>query len=161
MVTGSLASTFHGEPRATRDIDIVIDPTPEALDRLLQGLETDGFYVDAPAAREALRSRSSFNAIGNATTKVDFIVRRDRPFSRSEFERRRPADLLGTPGYVASVEDMIVAKLEWAAASRSDRQIRDVVGMLAVAGDGVDRSYVELWVRELRLDDAWARVAGP
>ena len=160
MVTGSLASTFHGEPRATRDIDIVIDPTPEALDRLLQGLDADGFHVDAQVAGDALRARSSFNAIGDATTKVDFIVRRDRPFSRSEFERRLPADLLGAPGYVASVEDMIVAKLEWATAGGSDRQTHDVAGMLAVAGEAVDREYIEHWVRELRLEDAWSRVAG-
>lgn len=78
MVTGSLASTFHGEPRATRDIDIVIDPDPVTLGRLLDLLRAGDFYVDRDAAEEAMRSRTQFNAIGADATKVDFIIRRDR-----------------------------------------------------------------------------------
>jgi hypothetical protein len=64
MVTGSLASTFHGEPRATRDIDIIIDPTPDALVTLIDVLQAAGFYVDREAAKTALRERSQFTAIG-------------------------------------------------------------------------------------------------
>lgn len=94
MVTGSLASSYHGEPRATRDADIVIDPSPEALERLTAGLLDAGFHVDRDAAREALVDRSQFNAIGADAMKIDFIVRRDRPFSVEEFRRRQPADLL-------------------------------------------------------------------
>lgn len=82
MVTGSLASTYHGEPRATLDLDIVIDPRPSALERLLEDLEAGGFYVDRDAARTALRERTQFNAVGDAAAKVDFIIRKDRPFPR-------------------------------------------------------------------------------
>jgi hypothetical protein len=95
-----------------------------------------------------------------ASTKIDFIIRRDRPFSIEEFGRRRPADLLGTPGYIATVEDMVVAKLEWAVATDSERQLRDVAGMLAVGGDDVDRDYVLRWVDALGLGDVWRRVSG-
>lgn len=159
MVTGSVASTYHGEARATRDLDIVIDPSPAALDRLVADLVESGFYVDAEAARSALQARSQFNAIGPDASKIDFIVRRDRPFSLEEFGRRQPADLLGTPGYIATVEDMVVAKLEWAAATDSERQLRDVAGMLAVAGDGVDRKYIVRWVEALGLRAVWRRVS--
>ena len=100
MVTGSLASSYHGEPRATRDVDIVIDPGDEALDRLTDSLRDAGFDVRRDVARDALASRTQFNAIGPDASKVDFIIRRDRPFSVEEFRRRQPADLLGTPGYV-------------------------------------------------------------
>lgn len=158
MVTGSVASTYHGEPRATRDLDIVIDPQIEALAPLVESLVADGYYVDRDAAFAALRERTQFNAIGAGATKVDFIVRKDRPFSREEFERRRPADLLGTPAFIASVEDMIIAKLEWSIPFDSDRQLRDVASMLAVSGDAIDRGYIEGWVRALGLDDAWRRV---
>jgi hypothetical protein len=158
MVTGSLASTYHGEPRATLDLDIVIEPDEEGLSRLIAGLEAAGFYVDRAAALEALRSRSQFNAIGRAATKVDFIIRKDRPFSIEEFRRRRPADLLGITGYVATVEDMVVVKLEWAVATGSGRQLRDVAGMLAVAGPSLDQAYVEHWVTALGLTDAWHRI---
>jgi hypothetical protein len=160
MVTGSIASTYHGEARATRDLDIVIDPSAAALDRLVADLVAAGFYVDAEAARSALQARTQFNAIGPDASKIDFIIRRNRPFSVEEFGRRRPADLLGTPGYIATVEDMIVAKLEWAVATDSERQLRDVAGMLAVAGDDVDRDYVVRWVDALGLSDVWRRVGG-
>ncbi len=63
MVVGSLASSFHGEPRQTRDIDIVIDPTPDALHRFMQLLPPDDFYADADAATEALERRTSFNVV--------------------------------------------------------------------------------------------------
>ena len=160
MVTGSIASTYHGEARATRDLDIVIDPSPAALDRLVADLIGAGFYVDVEAARSALEARSQFNAIGPDASKIDFIVRRNRPFSVEEFGRRRPADLLGTPGYIATVEDMVVAKLEWAAATDSERQLRDVAGMLAIGGDDVDRDYIVRWVEALGLREVWRRVGG-
>jgi hypothetical protein len=159
MVTGSIASTYHGEARATRDLDIVIDPSPAALDRLVADLIAAGFYVDAEAARSAFETRTEFNAIGPDASKIDFIIRRNRPFSLEEFGRRRPADLLGTPGYIATVEDMIVAKLEWAAATDSERQLRDVAGMLAVGGDEVDRDYIVRWVEALGLREVWRRVS--
>ena len=160
MVTGSLASTYHGEPRATRDIDVVIDPGPEALERLVDGLEADGFYVDREAARVALRDRTQFNAIGEEAAKLDFIIRKDRPFSVEEFRRRRRVELLGTSGFIASAEDLIVAKLEWAAATGSERQLRDVAGMLAVAGNTIDEAYLNRWITALGLTETWADVAG-
>jgi hypothetical protein len=158
MLTGSLASTYYGEPRATRDLDLVIDPGPEALDRLVEGLTADGFYVDSDAARAALRDRTQFNAIGDAAAKIDFIIRKDRPFSVEEFRRRRRVELLGTSGFIATVEDLIVAKLEWAAATGSERQLRDIGGMLAVAGNTIDEAYLNRWIAELGLTDAWANV---
>jgi hypothetical protein len=158
MVTGSAASSYHGVPRATRDLDVVIDPEPETLERLVESLVAAGFYVDRDAAAGALRERSQFNAIGNEGEKVDFIIRRDRPFSIEEFARRQPADILGTPGFIATAEDMIVAKLEWAAASESERQVRDVAGMLDAAAGAVDLPYIERWVAALKLLDPWDSV---
>ena len=159
MVTGSLASSFHGEPRATNDLDIVIDPTSATLERLIAGLQASGFYVDAAAAQTALAERAQFNAIGAGAWKIDFIVRKDRPFSREEFGRRRPADLLGTPGFVASAEDMVVAKVEWAAATDSDRQLRDVAAMLDIGRGRLNLEYIRRWIGALDLRATWDKVA--
>jgi hypothetical protein len=153
MVTGALASSYHGEPRATRDADIVIHPSREGLDRLTDGLLEAGFHVDRGVAGEAFTDRTQFNAIGADASKVDFIVRRDRPFSVEEFRRRQRADLLGTPGFVATAEDVILAKLEWANATGSDRQLDDVAGILAIAS-GLDLSYIDRWAATLGLEDA-------
>jgi hypothetical protein len=154
MITGSLASTFHGEPRATRDVDVVIDPSSAGLDRLVDDLRAAGYYVDRDAAEDALRDRGQFNAIGDAAAKIDFIVRRDRPFSIEEFGRRRRVELLGTPGFIASVEDVILAKLEWAADTGSERQLRDVAAMVAVSGDALDAAYLMTWAARLGVEPA-------
>jgi hypothetical protein len=66
-------------------------------------------------------------------------------------------DIDGMEVWVATAEDTIVAKLEWARAGQSERQIRDVVGILELSGDGLDRAYIEHWIAELGLEDLWAR----
>ena len=154
MVTGSLASSYHGEPRATRDADIVIDPTAPALGLLVDDLLAGGYYVDRGAAFDAFRARTQFNAIGADALKVDFIVRKARPFSIEEFGRRQQADLLGTAGYIATAEDLVIAKLEWAAATDSERQRRDAVAIVRITDD-LDEPYIDRWVTRLGLAVEW------
>lgn len=156
MVVGSLASSFHAEPRTTRDIDLVIDPTAETLRRFVDSLPADEFYADADAAAEAFDRRTSFNLVDRATGwKVDFMVCKDRPFSREELRRRLAVRLLGIDTHVASAEDTIVAKLEWAQQGGSDRQIGDVAAILAVSGATLDRAYLERWIADLGLIEPW------
>ena len=158
MVVGSLASSFHGEPRQTRDIDIVIDPTPDALRRFMQLLPPDDFYADHDAATEALERRTSFNLVETESGwKVDLIIRRDRPFSREELGRRIRVRLLETDTEIATAEDTIIAKLEWATEGQSERQLRDVAAIIETQGAGLDEDYIGRWVRALRIEDAWTR----
>lgn len=158
MVAGSFASTAHGLPRSTQDIDLVIDPpSPSSLEALLASISTEQYYVDADAARDALRRRAMFNIIDLASGwKVDLILRKDRAFSRNEFARRIEMGVLGIPVFVASPEDTIVAKLEWSKlAGGSERQRRDVAGIVATVGAALDRAYIERWARDLSLADEW------
>jgi hypothetical protein len=158
MVAGSFASTAHGLPRTTQDLDLIIDPPSAAeFEALLASTPADQYYVDADTARDALRRRSMFNLIDLASGwKIDLILRKDRPFSRDEFARRMKMTILGVSVFVASPEDTIVAKLEWSKQSGgSERQRRDVAGVLANAGEALDRVYIERWVRDLDLDDEW------
>jgi len=163
MVAGSFASTVHGLPRTTQDLDIVIDPPGlRELDALVAAIPPDHYYVDADAARDAFRRRSIFNIVDHASGwKVDLIVRKNRAFSQEEFSRRTPISLLGVPVFVASPEDTIVAKLEWSKQSGgSERQRRDIAGILATVGPALDRTYVERWVRDLDLADEWREAQG-
>jgi hypothetical protein len=156
MVAGSFASTFHGEPRTTQDIDLVIDPSREALERLVRSLEPAEFYVSAEAADEAWRCRGLFNVVDLASGwKIDLILRKERPFSRSEFDRRMPALILGVAVHVPTAEDTILAKLEWAQLGESERQLRDVVGVIELCGESLDRAYIERWARELGVETSW------
>jgi hypothetical protein len=160
MLAGSFASTYHGDPRTTNDIDLVIDPTREALDGFARGLDPEHFYISPETARTAFERRGQFNVVFlDSGWKADLILRKDRPFSRSEFQRRQPAEIAGVALFVATAEDTIVAKLEWARAGESERQLRDVVGILEVSGEGLDRDYLARWVAELGLQPLWDRAS--
>jgi len=159
MVVGSVAGSFHGEPRTTVDIDIVIDPSAVSLARFVESLPTEDFYVAVEAAEEALARRTSFNVVEHATGwKIDLLLRKDRPFSVTEFGRRFAAPLLGRMTPIATAEDVVIAKLEWARAGQSERQLRDVAGILAASGETLDTSYLERWISELDLGDQWRQV---
>lgn len=158
MVVGSFASTFHGEPRTTRDLDLVIDPTSPQLEQFLAELDPARFYVDPDVARDALRRRAMFNVIEMSTAwKVDLVIRRARPFSIEELRRSKLVTMIGTEVATASAEDTIVAKLEWSKLGSSERQLEDVAGILRVQAARLDRVYIERWVTELELDEQWSR----
>ena len=158
MVVGSFASAFHGEPRSTLDLDIVIDPSKEGLQELLRRLPPDRFYVDPDVAHEALRRRTMFNVIDmNTGWKVDLIIRKARPFSVEELSRRTSATIRGVAVQAATAEDTIIAKLEWSKAGGSDRQLQDVAGILRVRREALDLAYIERWVDELELREQWDR----
>jgi len=160
MVVGSFASSFHGIPRSSQDLDLVIDPTPISLRRFIAALPADDYYTDLEAALDALRRRSQFNVIDMATAwKADLIIRKTRPFSETEMQRRKEGELLGARVFVASAEDTLISKLEWAKqGGGSDLQFRDAAGILQVRAEGLDLSYIEHWVAQLGLEDAWRRL---
>ena len=156
MLTGSLAAAYHGAGRATMDIDVVIDPTEPQLGVLVRALERSGLYVSGDAADEALTHRSMFNVVDTASGwKADLIIRKLRPFSEMELRRRQPAAYEGCALWVASAEDVIVAKLEWARLGGSARQIEDVAALLRVQAGNLDRAYIENWVGRLGLTAQW------
>lgn len=161
MLTGSVATSYHGRPRATHDADIVIDPTPSQLDRLLRTLADDGFYVDAASAYKALRLRRQFNAIETRhACKIDLIIRKDRPFSLEEFGRRQRVDLtFGRGVAMVTPEDAILIKLEWARPSGdSQRQLRDAAGVLEL-NPSIDGEYIGKWAAELGVSDLWSKIS--
>ena len=146
MITGSFASTYHGISRTTLDVDVVIDPSPQNLAPFLDHLSQMGFYVSEANATAALLARTQFNVIHIETVwKIDLIIRKNRPFSETEFARREAANILGVDTYVASAEDIILAKLEWAKDSASERQLRDIEGIIEIKADQLDRAYLSIW----------------
>jgi hypothetical protein len=152
MLTGSYGSSFHGEPRTTNDIDFVIAPTEEKLEALVESLG-ESYYVSSVAAREAWKTRGSFNVIdASHGVKADLILRKNRPFSDEEFRRRIPARILGVSLTLASCEDTILAKLEWSSLGDSERQFRDAVGVIAIQTDRLDEKYLRRWSRELEIE---------
>jgi hypothetical protein len=164
MLTGSFASSYHGLPRATQDIDFVIAPARDQLLDLVRRFPAAQYYVDEAAALEALTHESQFNVIDLATGwKIDFIFRRARLFSQTEFARRTRTEVQGLPLFIATAEDVLIAKLEWAQRGGSQRQLEDVAGLLRVRGVDLDLAYVTRWVEALGLSEEWGgaqRAAG-
>jgi hypothetical protein len=161
MLTGSFASAVHGAGRATMDIDLVIDPTPEALQWFVGQMAAAGRYVSDEAAHEALVARTMFNVVDVETGwKIDLIIRKDRLFSREEFARRVDMPLGAVRLPVATLEDLVLAKLEWAKFGGSARQLEDVRALLELSGAALDRTYVERWARSLDVEAQWQSVRG-
>ena len=158
MVVGSFASSSYGAPRTTMDLDIVIDPTPGQLERLLAACDPERTYVDADVARDALRRRSMFNVIDITTGwKVDLIVRKPTPHAVTELARRTTGTIAGVIAPVATAEDVIIAKLAWAQDTGSERQLADVAGIIRLRGASLDHAYLERWIADLALAAPWAR----
>ncbi len=159
MLTGSVASAYRGAMRATMDIDLVIDPTAETLEGFVDRIEALGFYVSRDAARDALAERTMFNVIDpESGWKADLIVRKARAFSQEEFTRRQPVEYLGVHVTIARPEDLILAKLEWAALGASARQLEDARELARLTGDTLDREYITRWAVTLGVANAWAAV---
>jgi hypothetical protein len=145
MLTGSFASAYHGVPRATQDINLVIAPTAHQLQHLVRLLPDSEYYASEEAALDALRREAQFNVIDFATGwKIDLIIRKSRLFSRTEFERRSAVDLFGLQIFVASAEDILLAKLEWAKAGQSMRQLEDCATILRTRREELDYTYINV-----------------
>jgi hypothetical protein len=156
MITGSVASASWGAPRATQDIDIVIAPVLGSLQRLLAEFPTEKYYVSREAALDAYGRESLFNVIDFETGwKIDLVMRKARPFSQTEFDRRIKETLFGQEVFVATAEDVLLAKLEWAKLGASERQLEDVAGILR--RQELDREYIQKWIPQLGLEQQWTK----
>ena len=135
---------------------MVIETEEPGIDRLVQDLLEAGWYVDRAAALEAWRGQGQFNAIeAESGWKADFIVRKNRSYSREEFSRRQGISMLGVDLQVASLEDVLIAKLEWGQLGDSALQRRDVVQLLERTWDRLDQAYLGKWIAELGLEPEW------
>lgn len=162
VIGGSLASTIHGVVRTTLDTDILADLTLRQA-QPFAGLLASAFYLDLDAIRHAIRQRSSFNVIHLATMfKVDIFIPKERPFDQQQLARRQSWIVDPDSGrtiYVATPEDTVLAKLVWYRLGDevSDRQWRDVLGVLAVQGDRLDFNYMRQWASSLGVSDLLER----
>ena len=150
MLTGSLAMTFYATPRMTRDVDVVVELSPQDTARFSKQF-TDDCYVDGSSVDDAVSHRGMFNIINNQSiVKVDFIVRKADSYHETEFARRRYIEVDGFRVAVVSPEDLILSKLLWAKDSGSATQQDDVIRLMRTIRN-LDWSYLEKWASALGI----------
>ena len=165
VIGGSLASALHGTARATLDSDLVVDLQLEHVRPLVQQLQ-EAFYVDEPTVRNAIERQTSFNVIHLQTMfKVDLFVAGKRPFFQAQIENAQTVIVATDPERSArftSAEDTILAKLHWyrLGGETSERQWRDVQGIIAVQGSQLNWDYLRQQAAVLNVTDLLAKVRG-
>lgn len=160
IVVGSTAAAAWGVARMTRDVDIVVLLVPESGEAMLEALKVDEVYFPESDARQAIEFGGSFNVLHpQSGGKVDvFAVPPTDAFTRSRIARRVPAEVLGVDAWVATPEDVVLAKLRWRLESRSEIQWRDCVEIAAI--NDLDISYMRRWADELGIAEDLAELLG-
>ena len=160
MIGGSYASSIHGRPRSTMNIDLVVDLRPSQTKALADELGAD-FYADAETMDESLKAGRPFNVIHyKSSYKFDLFPLLPTLYYRTQFDRRKlsPAGQLAgekVSYFIATAEDTILAKLAWfrAGGETSERQWSDMRGILSIQGSRLDFAYMRHWAPELGVAD--------
>jgi hypothetical protein len=160
MITGSIASSLQGEPRATHDLDVVIEVNEASVPGLLAAFPISEFYHDDAAVRAAVRDRTGFNVIETAEgDKIDFWLLTDDAFDRSRFSRRYEEAVFGTRLKVSTPEDTILQKLRWAGISGgSEKLYGDALRVYEVQHSRLDQDYLAEWSTFLGVEQELARI---
>jgi hypothetical protein len=159
-VVGSYASSAWGEPRMTRDIDVVIQLSAEQVAPLCAEFPDADFYVSQSAALEAVQHRSQFNVIHpESGSKIDFMMMGESNWSAEQLRRRQQIQFdESTRGFVASPEDVILGKLLYLQEGGSEKHIRDINGILSVHKALIDLDYISRIATQLDALDIWKSI---
>ncbi len=162
MIGGSVASSLHGIPRQTTDLDLIIVLPEPAIEPFIAAAALE-FYVSERAVREAVKRKLAFDLIHASTGfKVDVHVSGESEFDRAQLERAADAALPGLEGHrirVAGPEDVILRKLDVFRSGRkfADLQWYDLTGVMKVQGPRLEDDYLDRWAARLGLADLLAR----
>jgi len=155
MLSGSIAMNYYSEPRMTRDIDIVIEIESA---KKFYNLFKKNFYVDLEMIKNSILNKKMFNIIHlGEIIKIDFMVRKDSEFRKTEFSRRRKVKIGNLEIFIVSIEDLVLSKLIWAKDSHSEIQLKDVKNLL---GEKVDTEYIKKWADALLINNLLNEVLG-
>jgi len=157
MITGSIVSSLQGEPRATHDVDIVINIEYNSVQKLISAFPSPKYYLSENSVNEAIQNKGMFNLLDTSEgDKVDFWLLTNEPFDKSRFARKYEEKAIGLKMKISSPEDTILAKLNWAKLSGgSEKQFTDALRVYEVQYAKLDLQYIESWAIQLDVLSLW------
>jgi len=160
FVTGSVATITYGDPRFTNDIDIVAELSNAHIDALCAAFSGPDYYCSRDAVVQAIRQRFQFNLLHSKSgMKIDVIIPADNEFDRGRFDRRiRIVASDNLEIWLASPEDVIIKKMVYYKEGESEKHIRDILGVLRVRAEKVDRAYISDWADQMQLTPIWHEI---
>lgn len=158
LVGGSVASSLLGEPRSTQDIDLVADIKITQIDAFIEAIQPR-FYVSESAVKTAIEYQQSFNIIDNESlVKFDIFILKNEPFYLMEFQRRKQIIVKSNPEqkiFLPTAEDLILQKILWYKMGfNSEKQWRDILGVIKLQLDNLDQTYLDHWAEILKISDS-------
>jgi len=152
MVTGALSVILYGRPRASHDIDFVIEAEEKDIQKItavFQGLPQNEFIVQPAQIAAAITHKQMFNLLHLPTMlKLDFFLLSDEAFDKSRFQRRKTIRLFGQKITFASPEDMILIKLLWYKQAKIEKHLIDAAFVYQVQGENLDKTYLKSWAEK-------------
>lgn len=159
-IGGSVASSAHGIPRTTLDVDLVANMGAHHVAQMVQSLQAT-YYIDAAMIENAIKTETSFNLIHLETIiKIDVFILKKDAFAQQAMKRAVEGNLnIGEaepfPVRFSSPEDIVLHKLSWfrLGGEQSERQWKDILGVLKIQGDSLDYEYMHNWAKQQNVDD--------
>lgn len=163
MITGAWSVIYYGRPRASHDIDFVIDIPEKEKDLLIKAVKTleSDFLFQEEAIIAAVREKGMFNILYLPTMlKLDFWLLKDNLFDQSRFLRRKQVKILNHLMWLATAEDTILQKLRWCQKAKTEKHLIDAVFIYQIQKKNLDQKYLKKWAKILGLNKDLERLGG-
>lgn len=154
MITGSWSSIYYGRPRASHDIDFVVELPIESIENTTRVFSklTESFMIQLETIKEAIENKNQFQAIHLPTMlKMDFWILTDGEFDKKRFLRRKRVKLFSRYMEMATPEDTIIQKLIWYKSGGIEKHLIDAAFVLRIQGKNLDQKYLQGWIKKLNL----------
>lgn len=158
MITGAYAVSYYGEPRATHDLDVVVEISESDIEKICRTFRSGGYEFDRDMIDNAVAYHSHFTVIhSKSNMRIDFWMVKSKKPDQTRFARRRKVKLFELPAGMISPEDIILVKLKWFAESKNTKHFNDAVGIIKVQQGRLDSPYVAEWLKPLGIKKFWRK----
>ncbi len=155
MITGSWSSIYYGRPRASHDIDFVVELPIENIKKTTQLFSQlpETFMIQLETIKEAIENKNQFQAIHLPTMlKMDFWILTKEKFDEERFSRRKRVKLFNQFMEMATPEDTIIQKLIWFSKGQIEKHLVDAAFVLQIQEKNLDQNYLQNWIKKLKLE---------